>query len=254
MAGSLIAEVKDGVLTQTESATTKKEEKKGTNELGKDAFLQLLVTQMRNQDPLNPDTNTEFVAQLAQFSSLEQMQNMNATLSNTSAFNLMGEYVEISEKDSSGKENNVEGVVEYVLIQKNTAYVSVDGVLHKASDIRTVKGKDYLDKLNAPQVEETRLEYDHVDPKDLKIKVDMGKESGRASAIVVMIGDKAVDTSHLSYDESKKILTISKDAVAAMDAGRYDITLAFDDKLSTTCTDKVKLTVTGSKPEQKPEE
>ena len=49
-------------------------------ELGKDAFLQLLVTQMRYQDPLNPQDNNAFLAQLAQFSALEQMQNLNSTV------------------------------------------------------------------------------------------------------------------------------------------------------------------------------
>ena len=45
--------------------------------MGKDMFLQLLSTQMQNQNPLDPMDNTEFVSQLAQFSSLEQMSNMN---------------------------------------------------------------------------------------------------------------------------------------------------------------------------------
>jgi len=48
--------------------------------LDKEAFLQLLVTQLKNQDPLSPMDNTEFVAQLAQFSSLEQLSNMNSSL------------------------------------------------------------------------------------------------------------------------------------------------------------------------------
>ncbi|HHX74342.1 MAG TPA: flagellar hook capping protein [Firmicutes bacterium] len=49
-------------------------------ELGKDAFLQLMVTQMRYQDPLSPQDNSAFLAQLAQFSALEQMQNLNSTV------------------------------------------------------------------------------------------------------------------------------------------------------------------------------
>ena len=49
-------------------------------ELGKDAFLQLLVTQLRYQDPLNPQDNSAFIAQMAQFSALEQMQNLNDTM------------------------------------------------------------------------------------------------------------------------------------------------------------------------------
>jgi flagellar basal-body rod modification protein FlgD len=50
--------------------------------LDKDAFLKLLVTQMKHQDPLNPTGNDQMAAQLAQFSSLEQLQAMNATLTN----------------------------------------------------------------------------------------------------------------------------------------------------------------------------
>lgn len=50
--------------------------------MGKDDFLSLLVAQLQNQDPLNPSESTEFTAQLAQFSSLEQLQNMNTTLGN----------------------------------------------------------------------------------------------------------------------------------------------------------------------------
>ncbi|HSO59532.1 MAG TPA: flagellar hook assembly protein FlgD [Desulfobacterales bacterium] len=48
--------------------------------LDKDAFLRLLTTQLQNQDPLNPTDSTEFTAQLAQFSSLEQLSNVNETL------------------------------------------------------------------------------------------------------------------------------------------------------------------------------
>lgn len=46
-------------------------------ETNKDLFLKLLVAQMSNQDPLNPQDPTQYVTQLAQFSSLEQMQNLN---------------------------------------------------------------------------------------------------------------------------------------------------------------------------------
>ena len=52
----------------------------GNSELGKDAFLQLLITQLQNQDPTNPMDDREFIAQMAQFSSLEQMQNMTKAM------------------------------------------------------------------------------------------------------------------------------------------------------------------------------
>lgn len=53
---------------------------KPKNDLDKDAFLRLLTTQLANQDPLNPIEDREFIAQLAQFSSLEQMQNLNKSV------------------------------------------------------------------------------------------------------------------------------------------------------------------------------
>jgi flagellar basal-body rod modification protein FlgD len=52
----------------------------GNSDLGQDAFLQLLVTQLQQQDPLDPQDNEEFVAQLAQFSSLEQLTTANSAL------------------------------------------------------------------------------------------------------------------------------------------------------------------------------
>ena len=55
----------------------KKQKETPSNELGKDAFLQLMITQMKNQNPLEPQANAEFVAQLAQFSSLEGIQELN---------------------------------------------------------------------------------------------------------------------------------------------------------------------------------
>lgn len=53
-----------------------------TKELGKDQFLELLVAQMNNQNPLDPQSNTEYVAQLAQFSSLESLKNLNDSMTN----------------------------------------------------------------------------------------------------------------------------------------------------------------------------
>lgn len=63
----------DGIASATNSAT-------GNKALGKDAFLQLLVTQLKNQNPLEPQDNGEFVAQLAQFSSLEGITTLNDTV------------------------------------------------------------------------------------------------------------------------------------------------------------------------------
>lgn len=61
--------------------------------LGKDAFMKLLVTQLRYQNPLEPMDDKQFIAQLAQFSALEQMQVLNRTSSLGNAVSLLGRTV-----------------------------------------------------------------------------------------------------------------------------------------------------------------
>lgn len=91
-----------GVFTQDQIAAAQ-ESSSASSELGKDSFLKLLTTQLQYQDPLNPMENSEFVAQLAQFSSLEQLQGLsdgmeslymvNMSMNNASMTNLIGKDV-----------------------------------------------------------------------------------------------------------------------------------------------------------------
>jgi len=69
--------------TQNTTAT------QGNSSLGKDDFLKLMMAQMKYQDPMNPMDNTAFTAQLAQFSSLEQLSNINTSLTQSINANLM---------------------------------------------------------------------------------------------------------------------------------------------------------------------
>lgn len=239
----LIAPIKDGKVENTSISSTKKDTT-GTGILGKDAFLQLLVAQMKYQDPLNPSSDTEWVSQMAQFSSLEQMQNLNSTMTNSQAFSLIGQTVSVT--TDSGE---VEGIVQYVNISDGTAYVSVNGLTYEADKVKSVLSADYIREQNGPKVTKQSLVYDYDCRESAKIAVSLGNKEYAANGMYVAIGDELVDSSYLSYDKDKEILTISQAAFNGLISGRtYDISFAFDDAYNTTVANTVTLKVIGNQP------
>ena len=88
---------------------------KKVDDLGKDAFLKLMITQLQNQDPLNPAKNEDFIAQLAQFSSVEGIQNINSSIGDLAtsfkssqaleASSLVGRQVQISSNEARLTDN-----------------------------------------------------------------------------------------------------------------------------------------------------
>lgn len=92
----------------------------GKSNVGKDGFMQLMMAQLRNQNPMEPVDNSQMLAQQAQFSQLEQLQTLNDNLSKasglSSASTLVGKKVEY--KDSAGQSHT--GLVDSVLISGNS--------------------------------------------------------------------------------------------------------------------------------------
>lgn len=110
-------------------STANKTSERNTGELGKDEFLNLLITQLQYQDPLNPVDDKEFISQMAQFSALEQMQNLNSSFSATKAFGMIGKYITANKTDSStSKTELVEGTVRSVKMEGGKTILVVDGM------------------------------------------------------------------------------------------------------------------------------
>ena len=101
---------------------------RNTGELGKDDFLNLLVTQLKYQDPLNPTDDKEFIGQMAQFSSLEQMQNLNTSFTATKAFTLIGKNVTAYvEDEASNRITEVNGDVTSIRLVSGKYYAVING-------------------------------------------------------------------------------------------------------------------------------
>lgn len=107
--------------------------------VGTDTFLQLLVAQLQYQDPLEPQTDTAFVTQLAQMTSLEQLQAMNSSMTSSQAYDMIGKYVyaEVLNK-TTGETECYLGQVESVAVKGGVKYVVVGDTAIPVSDIAQV--------------------------------------------------------------------------------------------------------------------
>ena len=94
------------------------------SELGKDDFLKLMIGQLQNQDPMAPTDNSQQMAQLAQYSSLEQMTNVAKTLEIDQAYSMIGREVTYTDKATGAVTT---GKVEKVVLGSGKATLTIDG-------------------------------------------------------------------------------------------------------------------------------
>lgn len=241
----------DGIMTSLDQLAVNQKDRTNTSEepsrkpggdLGKDEFLQLLVCQMKNQDPLEPAKDTDFIAQLAQFSALEQMQNLNETVMNSQAFSLVGKYVLINTTDSTGKISEVAGVVDYITMQNGDAHMSVNGNLYSMDELVEVRDSFYAIQEYLPSVEKQDLAYDKAEKTPVDIKIDLGDGSYAASSVAVVINGEPVKTEFLTFEDGT--ITVWPGALDGLEPGDYNVSFIFDDPYQTTITDKVVIKVT----------
>lgn len=111
----------------TTAAATQNKRKVGGMTIDSETFLKLLVTQMQYQNPLEPQNDTQFVAQLAQMSSLEQMQSTNGSLTNLQAYSMVGKYIYAQITDpKTGTVSEHMGQVKSVVLHSGKPYLVLD--------------------------------------------------------------------------------------------------------------------------------
>ncbi len=121
-----------GTSTQTMGATKQTDQQSA---LGQDAFMKILVTQMKNQNPLEPLKDTEFIAQMAQFSSLEQLTTLNKSINQfigTQGKNSLPEQAHLIgnivqwKYEINGQMQSGEGVVKALSMKKGEILVELE--------------------------------------------------------------------------------------------------------------------------------
>jgi flagellar basal-body rod modification protein FlgD len=116
--------------------------RKPVKQMGKDEFLQILVTQLRNQDPMQPMQDKEFVAQMAQFSSLEQMMNVADQMSGLRqsagiVADLIGKQVGWQETTDTGVAEKT-GVVDSIVRRDGIQYVKIGATEVKIDELTSI--------------------------------------------------------------------------------------------------------------------
>lgn len=158
---AIIAPVENGQIVGTQSTTTNKNEMLGQAELGYDQFLQLLCAEMQYQDPLEPTSNTDYVAQMATFSQLEAVLSQTESIEKQTesivnsalaqeysmANGLVGKDVILKLEDGE----YVTGTVDYIVYEEDGIYLSVKDQLYSISTVDTVASSEYYDAVTLSQ-------------------------------------------------------------------------------------------------------
>lgn len=189
---SYTAVVENGVIkdVSAKNLADSAKTKKSNDALDKEAFLQLLVAQMQYQDPLEPTSNTEYISQLATFSELEAMTNLNDSMSIARASQLVGQKVTIQTTSAStGETTEAEGTVDYVIVENGKAYLVIDEQPYAIDDLSSIMTEDYW------------KEYQALLDKDTSVT---------AQAIMAAIASLPQDTAEITLEHADLVKAIRK--------------------------------------------
>lgn len=134
--------------TGTSSNTTEKKKDEKTSPVNEDMFLQLLVAEMKYQDPMEPTSNTEWISQYATFTQVQQQSDMQQSLKQMEANNLVGKQVIMKSVNSAtGETKFVSGQVDYMYVENGEIYLSINDKLFDIKELDTVVDTEYMNAI-----------------------------------------------------------------------------------------------------------
>lgn len=163
-------------------AAAAKKDTNGNAEMGKDQFLKILIAQLKNQDPMNPMEDKEFIAQMAQFSTVEQLMNINTQVTSLSqslsiASSMIGKeitWIQAGAKDSitgeAAEGATKKGVVESIVMKDGKQYAVVGAAEVLLSEITSITANKAQSSTNAANDSES-------DSSDNSTTTEQGEES-----------------------------------------------------------------------------
>ena len=147
---AITAPVVDGKINAKYTDSSAKKENTSGSQMGYDQFLNLLCAEMQYQDPLEPTTNTDYVAQMATFSQLEATLSMKDSLTESAsatessvANSLVGKNVVVVDPES--ETGYTTGKVDYVMYEEGEIYLSIENKLYNLSSLDTVANDTYYE-------------------------------------------------------------------------------------------------------------
>lgn len=118
----------------------------GNGRLDRNAFLQLLMAQLQNQDPMDPVDNKEFIAQQAQFTQIERLDELNDTLQSSNQINqassMVGKWVSVATTNQNNQPITVTGQVESATFDKDGVGLNIGGTSFPMTSVQRIYASD----------------------------------------------------------------------------------------------------------------
>lgn len=165
--------------------------KKSNSDLQFQDFINMLASELKYQDPTDPVSSTEYVAQMAQFSSLSEMENIRSSMDNVQAYSMIGKSVIYQTTDSAGNTTMKAGIVDSVITSNGTAYLSVNGELVELGAVLKTADTSKPDNSEAYSLIGKTVTYQTVDSAG-----NTSETTGRVDSVVIKDG-----IAYLSVDD-----------------------------------------------------